>query len=643
MAAERAGVDVDLGGDADGGSGSGDGPAAAAAAGAAPLRRSRVPAARAASALGSAIGTFVATTQQIVAAAQSGGVGAPPTARRIHGILCDLFEINGAVTSGDGTPGTPAAGAVKGDPGWLVGEDAAVSGDDVAKPSADSVDGVLPTPVRESEEELAAAWEAAWEASGVETTPAKRTHTMAASEKTSKAGAFGDAFSHLKKRDGADSGGGAEDGGGEDDLKNFSTPATSSGSGMKRSQTAGAARSYRAGSPCSAHAYARTRELRRAATRARLCTPGSNWGSLGSLASLGSEGSDRSGGGGGGRRATPARPRLGRLSSAPAKCQSTVSVPATHGKLEEKNAAGLHGREKKNDRVAAPRVKAAPVGSLLSVLALRMAELGELRSLAFLWTEFVKEVRWYWESMLLIPLETAEVEASWDRPTAPPPNFANGLLHQKLQMLNCCILAKARLEERARERTRAPPEPALPSTMYQAASGDPPPAADGAPGYESEPDDTAESEARRAVRRQSSGAATFATCGSGDVGEAVHATQEKNENAEDEEDSDEFFSADEEEREGDDRAAGAVPAAAAAAPPASAPVAPRPPTPPPAAGRTPRRGALRAVGDLRLLLTGRRLCEPETQDAAPPTEDVVLERQRVFAKPVKLFVRGITK
>ncbi len=66
-----------------------------------------------------------------------------------------------------------------------------------------------------------------------------------------------------------------------------------------------------------------------------------------------------------------------------------------------------------------------------------------------------------------MPLETAEAEAGWDAPTAPPPDFAHGLLHQKLQMLNCCILAKARLEQRAHQQLAAPQH--LPAALTRGA------------------------------------------------------------------------------------------------------------------------------------------------------------------------------
>ncbi|KAF4321764.1 hypothetical protein JM18_000410 [Phytophthora kernoviae] len=68
----------------------------------------------------------------------------------------------------------------------------------------------------------------------------------------------------------------------------------------------------------------------------------------------------------------------------------------------------------------------APLGELVSILATRMGQLHGINSMSLLWVEFVKALR--------------------DRKQAPmrlpPPDFRHCLLHQKLQLLNCCILSR---------------------------------------------------------------------------------------------------------------------------------------------------------------------------------------------------------
>ena len=56
-------------------------------------------------------------------------------------------------------------------------------------------------------------------------------------------------------------------------------------------------------------------------------------------------------------------------------------------------------------------------------------QFGGLKGVAELWKEIVLELRWHWENLTDIPM--IHVEAA--------PDFASCLLHQKLQMLQCCI------------------------------------------------------------------------------------------------------------------------------------------------------------------------------------------------------------
>ncbi|XP_077997168.1 rab3 GTPase-activating protein catalytic subunit-like [Glandiceps talaboti] len=79
--------------------------------------------------------------------------------------------------------------------------------------------------------------------------------------------------------------------------------------------------------------------------------------------------------------------------------------------------------------------KSAPEGSLTYLLAICMCVVnhtyGGVKAAAHLWQEFVLEMRFRWENNYTIPgLE----------PGAP--NLGACLLHQKLQMLNCCIERK---------------------------------------------------------------------------------------------------------------------------------------------------------------------------------------------------------
>ncbi|ETI32939.1 hypothetical protein F443_20332 [Phytophthora nicotianae P1569] len=103
----------------------------------------------------------------------------------------------------------------------------------------------------------------------------------------------------------------------------------------------------------------------------------------------------------------------------------------------------------------------APLGELVSILATRMAQLHGINSMSLLWVEFVKALRERWFQQQLLPfMSTSTKEGDEDRNTSshsldalflldadaiqlPPPDFRHCLLHQKLQLLNCCILRAA--------------------------------------------------------------------------------------------------------------------------------------------------------------------------------------------------------
>ncbi|KAF1787201.1 Rab3 GTPase-activating protein catalytic subunit [Phytophthora cactorum] len=99
-----------------------------------------------------------------------------------------------------------------------------------------------------------------------------------------------------------------------------------------------------------------------------------------------------------------------------------------------------------------------PLGELVSILATRMAQLHSINSMSLLWVEFVKALRERWFQQQLLPfMSTTTKEGGEDHTTSarsldalflldadamqlPPPDFRHCLLHQKLQLLNCCIL-----------------------------------------------------------------------------------------------------------------------------------------------------------------------------------------------------------
>ncbi|XP_061353465.1 uncharacterized protein LOC133298227 [Gastrolobium bilobum] len=84
-------------------------------------------------------------------------------------------------------------------------------------------------------------------------------------------------------------------------------------------------------------------------------------------------------------------------------------------------------------------VKGAPLESLFAQFCLHSLWFGNcnIRAIAVLWLEFVREVRWYWEESQLLPRMPAN--GSIDLSTC--------LIYQKLQMLAICIEKKCQLNE----------------------------------------------------------------------------------------------------------------------------------------------------------------------------------------------------
>lgn len=85
-------------------------------------------------------------------------------------------------------------------------------------------------------------------------------------------------------------------------------------------------------------------------------------------------------------------------------------------------------------RINSRAIKGAPLGSLFTQFCLHLLWLGNcnIRAIATLWIEFVRELRWCWEESQ--PLPKLSASSSIDLSTC--------LVHQKLQMLAICIEKK---------------------------------------------------------------------------------------------------------------------------------------------------------------------------------------------------------
>ncbi|XP_047170869.1 rab3 GTPase-activating protein catalytic subunit isoform X3 [Vigna umbellata] len=84
-------------------------------------------------------------------------------------------------------------------------------------------------------------------------------------------------------------------------------------------------------------------------------------------------------------------------------------------------------------------IKGAPLGSLFAQFCLHSLWFGNcnIRAIAALWIEFVREVRWCWEESQLLPR----------MPTNGSIDLSTCLINQKLQMLAICIERKCQLNE----------------------------------------------------------------------------------------------------------------------------------------------------------------------------------------------------
>uniref|UniRef100_UPI0037E8220F rab3 GTPase-activating protein catalytic subunit isoform X2 n=1 Tax=Semicossyphus pulcher TaxID=241346 RepID=UPI0037E8220F len=112
-------------------------------------------------------------------------------------------------------------------------------------------------------------------------------------------------------------------------------------------------------------------------------------------------------------------------------------------KPAQPNACGKADQDKSPDYNLFLQLKSAPIDSLTYRLALCVCLInynhGGLRAVAHLWQEFVLELRYRWENNYLIY-----------GLAGGPPDLRCCLLHQKLQMLNCCIERKRARDEARR-------------------------------------------------------------------------------------------------------------------------------------------------------------------------------------------------
>ncbi|XP_071390489.1 rab3 GTPase-activating protein catalytic subunit isoform X2 [Centroberyx affinis] len=109
-------------------------------------------------------------------------------------------------------------------------------------------------------------------------------------------------------------------------------------------------------------------------------------------------------------------------------------------KTARTNASGKNEQDKDSDYNLFNQMKSAPSDSLSYRLALCVCLVnfyhGGVRAVAHLWQEFVLEMRYRWENNYLIY-----------GLAGGPPDLRCCLLHQKLQMLNCCIERKRARDE----------------------------------------------------------------------------------------------------------------------------------------------------------------------------------------------------
>ncbi|XP_022111820.1 rab3 GTPase-activating protein catalytic subunit-like [Acanthaster planci] len=272
--------------------------------------------------------------------------------------------------------------------------------------------------------------------------------------------------------------------------------------------------------------------------------------------------------------------------------------------------------------------KSGPEDSITYKLAVAMCVVnhshGGLKAVAHLWQEFVLEMRYRWENMYLIPgLASGN------------PNMGCCLLHQKLQMLNCCISRKKAREERQSMSGTVWGEHAS-STRGSSDQN----TASGSPGTDSPSNDRSNGVTPYASATQLAGedqgfAEKFRSASKGSVGEGRSVRS-------DSDSEEEFFECDEDSFPGSPDKDGLEPGAGETEAKDSRGVnfqvgeETDAKVTSPDVGNESRSqkpsGRLRPYGDLKLLNKDELLYIPVTQDPAPMTEDMLEEHAEVLAQ-----------
>ena len=109
---------------------------------------------------------------------------------------------------------------------------------------------------------------------------------------------------------------------------------------------------------------------------------------------------------------------------------------------------GLGGADKEALQGHPWGVKAAPPMGLAARLAMSAAALPGLSSVAILWRMAVASMRARWDDAISLPHMPTEGKGGSDAGLPPLPDHSASLLHQKLQLLQACIVHRAALRAR---------------------------------------------------------------------------------------------------------------------------------------------------------------------------------------------------
>ena len=139
--------------------------------------------------------------------------------------------------------------------------------------------------------------------------------------------------------------------------------------------------------------------------------------------------------------------------------QGTASACSDNKEESEENGEKIPKTERYQEvmKELNKQMKSAPLDSLTYKLAVTFCIInhhhGGLSAVAHLWQEFILEMRYRWENgHVICGIEQCQ------------PNLGTCLLHQKLQMLNCCIERKRKRESMGYNLESSPRENNLPKT-----------------------------------------------------------------------------------------------------------------------------------------------------------------------------------